>query len=122
MKDNEQLNITHFEMVSIIIAFKLWGHHWKSQKVSLKTNNMARVQIYNNSYTRATYVMNLWLLTTKYDIELVVTHIEGKNNVIADMLSRWNGSDNNHNVLKRYVKNPKWHSVSQQLFEMDYCI
>ena len=94
--------------------------------MSLKTDNMVVVQICSNGYTRdmtlATYVRNLWLLTAKYDIELVVTHIEGKNNVFADMLSRWSGSDNNHSALKQYVKNPKWHSVSQQLFEMDYCI
>ena len=63
-----------------------------------------------------------WLITVKYYIELVVTHIKGKNNVIADTLSRWTGSDNNHGVLRQFVKTPKWHSVSQQLFEMDHCI
>ena len=66
---------------------------------------MAVVQICSNGYTRdmtlATYVRTLWLLTAKYDIELVVTHIEGKNNVIADMLSGWTGSDNNHSILKQ---------------------
>ena len=60
IKDNEQLNITHFEMVNMIIAVKLWGHQWKHQKVSIKTDNMAIVQICTNGYTRdmtlATYV------------------------------------------------------------------
>ena len=112
-------------MVNIIIAIKLWGNQWKHQKMSINTDNMAVVYICTNGYTRdmtlATYVRILWLITAKYDIEFVVTHIQGKNNVIADTLSRWTGSDNNHSVSRQFVKK-KWHSVSQQLFEMDYCI
>ena len=110
-------------MMNIIIVLKLWVICGKIKKVLLKTDNMAVVQIYTNEYTRdmnlATYVRNLWLIAAKYDIELVVIHIESKNNVIADVLSRWN---NNYNVLEQNVKTPKWHSVSPQLFEMDYCI
>ena len=91
IKDNEKLNITHFEMVKMIIALKLWANQWKHQKVSIRTDNMAVVQICNNGYTRdmtlATYVRNLWLITAKYDIELVVTHIGGKDNIMADTLS-----------------------------------
>ena len=126
IKDNEQLNITHFEMVNMIIAVKLWGHQWKHQKMSIKTDNMAVVQICTNGYTRdmtlATYVRNLWLITAKFDIELVVTHIKGKDNIMADTLSRWSGSDNNYKVLRQCLKNPKWHIVNLELFDMDDCI
>ena len=126
IKDNEQLNITHFEMVNMIIAIKLWGHHWKHQKVSIKTDNMAVVQICTNGYTRdmtlATYVRILWLITAKFDIELVVTHIKGKDNIMADTLSRWSGSDNDYKVLGQCLKNPKWHNVNPELFDMDDCI
>ena len=115
MRQDGTLNITHFEMVNIIIALKLWGQQWVNKKVLLKTDNMAVAQICTNGYTRdmvlATYVRNMWLLTAKYDIELVVQHVEGKNNVIADVLSRWNGSESNHKVLNMHVKNPKWHRL-----------
>ena len=113
-------------MVNIIIAVKLWGHQWKNKKVSIKTNNMAVVQVCTNGYTRdmtlATYVRNLWLITAKYDIELVVTHIKGKENIMADTLSRWTGSDNNFSVLRQCIRNPKWHIVNPELFDMDDCI
>ena len=126
MRQDDTLNITHFEMVNIIIALKLWGQQWANKKVLLKTDNMAVAHICTNGYTRdmvlATYVRNMWLLTAKYDIELVVQHVEGKNNVIADVLSRWNGSESNYKVLNIHVKNPKWHRVQEEWFQMDYCI
>ena len=72
---------------------------------------MAVVQICINGYTRdmilATYVRNLWLITAKYDIELVVIHIDSTNNVVADVLSRWKGSNNDYSVLEQHVKTPK---------------
>ena len=50
-------------MVNIIIATKLWGKQLKHQKVSIKTDNMAVVQICTNVDTKdmtlATYVRNL---------------------------------------------------------------
>ena len=77
-----------------------------NQKNLVKTDNMAVVQICSNDYTRdmilSAYVRNLRLITARYDIDLTVSHIDGKNNIFADLLSRWKGSDSNYKVLGQY--------------------
>ena len=32
VKSNADLNITHFEMINIIVALKLWGCWWRNKK------------------------------------------------------------------------------------------
>ena len=32
LKNNEQLSITHFEMINIVIVLKTWGHLWHAKK------------------------------------------------------------------------------------------
>ena len=87
------MHITHFEMINIIIAIKLWGNYWTGQRVVLYTYNEAVVNIYNQGYTRdevlAIIVRNIWLYTAEKDIQLQVLDIPGKQNTIADLLLRW---------------------------------
>ena len=82
-------------MINIIIAIKLWGTEWVGQKVILYIDNEAVVSICNQGYTRdkvlATIARNIWLLTAEKDIYLQVMHLPDKDNVIADLLSRWGG-------------------------------
>ena len=42
---------------------------------------------------------NIWLLTFIFNIHLSVVHIPGKNNALADLLSRWNVIKDNHSKL-----------------------
>ena len=102
--------ITHYEMVNILVAIRTWGKQWESKRVVIKTDNMAVVEICRSGYTRdvhlAAIVRNIWLLTAQYDIELSVCHVCGRNNEIADLLSRWCNSQGNIEKLNMWVKNP----------------
>ena len=95
LQQYDNMHITHFEMINIIIAIKLWGSEWVGQKVILYTDNESVVSICNQGYTSdtvlATIVRNIWLHTAETDICLQVLHLPGTNNVIADLLSRWEG-------------------------------
>ena len=120
------LSITHFEMLNILVAIKMWGNKWIGQKVKLKTDNMAVVQVCNTGHTRdmelACYIRNIWFLTSVQDIELIVEHIPGKLNSTADLLSRWSNSKKCQDSLKALVKNPTWCDVTDECFQLNYVI
>ena len=114
LANDSTLNITHYEMVNTIIPLKVWGSHWESHKVQLKTDNMALIDI-----DMASYVRNIWLLTAKYDIGLVVTHIQRRVNSTADILSRWNSTTDDTKKLQQVVHRPIWHRIREEYFEIN---
>ena len=120
------LNITHYEMVNIVVVLRLWGQEWRGRSVIIKTDNMAVVNICKSGYTRdmelAVYIRNIWLITASLDIRLVVEHIRGKQNVTADLLSRWTGNQTDKQLLDKLVCNPSWCEVTQEHFMIDYDI
>ena len=113
-------NITHLEMINIIVALNIWGSQWRHGKVLIKTDNMATVNIYNKGYTRdsilAKYARNIWLLTAKFDISLKVIHVPGKINIIADLLSRWSNSVSDQARLRSFIPQARWCEVPQNAF------
>ena len=123
---NSDLNITHYEMVNILVVLRLWGQEWRGRSVIIKTDNMAVVNICKSGYTRdmelAAYIRNIWLITASLDIWLVVEHIRGKQNVMADLLSRWTGNQIEKQLLDKLVWNPSWCEVTQKHFMIDYDI
>ena len=52
--------------------------------------------------------MNVWLLTAMFNIHLVVSHIPGKSNHIADLLSRWTTTVNPEDKLKQLLPQFLW--------------
>ena len=49
--------------------------------------------------TCARYV---WLLTALYNISLAVVHLEGHNNSVGDLLSRWAYTEDNVRILHTF--------------------
>ena len=84
---------------------------------------MAVVSICNTRYTKdhhlASMVRNIWLLTAEYDICLQVVHITGKKNIIADLLSRWEGTPSQREKIHEYIEKPKWYKVQEQDFHLN---
>ena len=123
---DSDLSITHYEMVNILVVLRLWGQKWRGRSVVIKTDNMAVVNICKSGYTRdmelAAYIRNIWFITASLDIRLVVEHIRGKENVTADLLSRWTGSQTDKQLLDKLVGNPTWCEVTQEHFMIDYDI
>ena len=56
----------------------------------------------------ATCASNIWLLTAIFNVNLLVTHIQGTDNTVADLLSRWNTTPNNVKKLHQMVECPLW--------------
>ena len=66
LKEYDNMHLTHFEMIKIIIVIKLWGSKWVGQRVVLYTDNEAVVSIcYTREAVLVTIVTNIWLHTAE---------------------------------------------------------
>ena len=105
-------NIAHLEMLNVVVALKIWGHHWANKCVKLFCDNQAVVEVLSSGRAcdqiLATCARNVWLLTAMFNINLVVTHIQGTHNNVADLLSRWGNTPQDVQKLHQWVNSPIW--------------
>ena len=84
-----QLRIFHLEMLNIVFT---WGSYWQHHKIKVFCDNLAVLQVVISSKSKdkflADCISNIWLITALNDFKIVIEHIEGKKNVIADLLSQ----------------------------------
>ena len=89
-------------------------------------DNQAVVSILNSGATRdltlAAIARNIFMELAKCDINLSVIHILGKDNHIADLLSRWYITDNANKQLGEMVPQPRWINVPSNMLNIDWCI
>ena len=87
-----QPNITHLEMLNIIIALRLWAKDLAASSATFHCDNLAVVQVVNSGKTRDTFlntcIRHIWFITGVYDNDLQLTHIQGHKNLTANSLSR----------------------------------
>ena len=104
--------IVHLEILNIVVALKLWGSEWTDKVIEVKCDNMAVVEVLRSGRARdpilATCARNVWLLTSLFNINLIVNHIPGVKNQVADMLSRWQTTAVQLQRLSQLVPHYKW--------------
>ena len=88
-RDFMSYNIAQLEMVNLVVALKIWGSLWTNKRVEILCDNKAVVEVLylGRAWDQilATCARNIWLLSAIYNIYLVVSHIQGKKNVVADL-------------------------------------
>ena len=79
------------ELYAIAAAVNTWGHLWQRKKVLFHRDNQSVCDIWQKRSTRQPEVMALvrvlYFCAARFDIHVMVTHIAGTTNVIADALS-----------------------------------
>ena len=116
--------IVHLEMINLVIALRMWGKFWSNSVVTAHCDNIAVVQVVDNSRTRDSFlaacIRNIWLLTAKWDIQLKIIHIPGEENVHADTLSRlFSSKAINQGLLNDLETNYTWDVVPIRFFTLD---
>ena len=85
-------NIVILVMLNILIALRVWADQWAYKRVLFRCGNLAVVQVIRTSKTRDEFLAyclrNIWLIVSIYDIKLQIQQISGKNNRVADAISR----------------------------------
>ena len=56
----------------------------------------------------ATCSRNVWLLAAMFNVNIIVSHIKGLDNSIADLLSRWHLTADNSQKSHTLFENPEW--------------
>ena len=115
--------IVHLEMINILLALRLFHNQWTSKKALIHCDNQAVVTVLNTGKTRdpflAACARNVWYITAVNDIDACFSHIRGVDNVVADILSRWQGTSQQVQLLYEKVNSPVWLVVSKQLLQID---
>ena len=111
-KDYMGYNIAHLEMINVVVALKVWGQQWANKCARLFCDNQAVVDVLSSGRARdqilAMCARNVWLLTATYNITLLVSHIQGTQNSVADFLSRWRNTNEDVLKLHQLIECPVW--------------
>lgn len=83
---------TLLELIPIVLAFQTWGPLLRGKKLVLHVDNLALVAILNKNSSKSSHVMQclrpLVLQGMLMNIQFKAIHVPGKNNEVADALSR----------------------------------
>ena len=104
----------------------LWGKAWANQRATVFCDNQAVVSVICTGKTRDPYLeacaQNIHMLTAIHNIDLRPVHVLEVNNSVADVLSRWQDTPENYELLYKYVPNPQWCSLNIEYLYVDFSL
>ena len=125
-KNFENYSIVHLEMLNILVALRIWCHQWATHRILLKCDNQAVVSVLNSGKTHdltlGAMARNIAMILAIHDIDLQVIHVLSADNKIADLLSRWYIIENPVVKLKKFIENPVWLNVHNEMLTLDWSI
>lgn len=93
-------DINILELLTIVVALKLWGALLCGQRIILQCDNTNNVLVINSGRSRVPGMhlglREIWFLSARHDIDLVARLIAGLDNSIADHLNCWHLSPLQH--------------------------
>ena len=117
------LGIAQLEMVNILVAIRLFASLWHRKSILIRCDKAAAVSVLNTGKARdpflAAVARNIWFELAKQDIQAVYRHIPGKVNQVADLLSRWQGTQCQCVKQDTLVANPLWLPTDIKLLELN---
>ena len=86
------MSIAYRELLAVVSACACWGSLLSGRRVMLECDNSSVVFCVNNGTSKSSHVMSLirqlFYLAARYQFDLRLIHVPGKDNVAADLLSR----------------------------------
>lgn len=87
---HKHINVREF--IPIFLALDTWGTHFKHSCLTFRCDNKAVVDVLNSGTTRDPDMLMVLravtLLTLRLDVNICALHYPGRNNIVADYLSR----------------------------------
>ena len=86
------VHIAAKEMVPVVLAVAVWGKRWVGQAVRVNSDNMAVVATLKSGACQDQALMHLMrclhFFAAYYQLKIMAAHVPGKDNAVADALSR----------------------------------
>lgn len=90
---DQNLHINLCELLTIMVALKLWGSYFSSKKILINCDNLVSVRVLNTGATRNTFLQSclreICFIAAVNNFDVKAKHIAGCENRIPDSLSRW---------------------------------
>ncbi|CAG2187341.1 unnamed protein product [Mytilus edulis] len=105
-----QLHINELEAFSVALAVKRWAQNWRGKRIIVYCDNAATVSCINKCTSKNAILMSflreLFWLSATYNFHIIAKHVPGKENVLADHISRLHDLTYCENFLRFYVQPP----------------
>ena len=89
---NKDYHINIGELFAIVAAVFTWGHEWRDQQILFHTDNESITHVWRSGTCADRVVMQLvralFLFSANLNINVLLQHIPGHSNTLADPLSR----------------------------------
>ena len=86
-------SITWKELYTVVLAASTWGHEWRGQSILFHCDNRAVIEIWQKGSCKHQPIMALvrilYIIAALFQFRVLIQHIPGTNNAIADALSRF---------------------------------
>ena len=119
------MGIVHLEMINILVAIRTWATLWQGKTIRIHCDNQAVVSVLTTGKTRdallAATARNI-LMETAAHICLRTVHISGKDNLIADNVSRFFLGNIYKERFYQLMKHPTWVRVPQYALNINWDI
>ena len=104
LSEKVKKDINCLELLTIVVACKLWSHSWRGKRILVKCDNMDSVNAINNLGVHDKFlqacVRELMLICASRDFQIRAVHIPGVVNRLPDWLSRVHLGDH---YLKKFI-------------------
>jgi hypothetical protein len=88
------LSIAYKELFPIVLACNVWGNTWRNRRIQFYCDNQSVVAILSSGTSKDSRLMQLlrelFLCAARFNFKVTAQHVPGKENGIADSLSRFN--------------------------------
>jgi hypothetical protein len=85
-------HISTLELLTVMIALKLWASHFSNKRLKIHCDNEASVQVINTGRTKdrqmLSIVREIAFISAVHNIQVKGTHVKGVENTFSDLLSR----------------------------------
>ena len=115
-------HISHLEMLTVVLAIKLWAPHLAGHVVRLQCDNAAAVSVLQSGRGRDPYLLacarTIWTYTAHFHFEIQVEHLPGVQNQLADQLSRYQIDASCRAQVDNYIseQQPIVHIIHDEMF------